>query len=50
VDADQKSTTEIDPSSNRALLRKSTGVRVWKKKIHSGKEKMKNPLDNGRPR
>jgi hypothetical protein len=43
VDADQKSTTEIDPSSNRALLRKRTGVPAWKKKIHSGKEKDEEP-------
>jgi len=50
VNVDQKSTTEIDLSSNRALLRKRTGVPAWKKKIHSGKKKMKNPLDNGRPR
>jgi hypothetical protein len=43
VDADQKSTTKIDPSSNRALLRKRTGVPARKKKIHSGKEKDGKP-------
>jgi len=38
-----RSTTEIDPSSNRALLRKRMGVPAWKKKIHSGKEKDEKP-------
>jgi len=43
VNTDPKSTTEIDPSSNRALSRKRTGVPTWKKKIHSGKEKDEKP-------
>jgi len=39
----QRSATEKDPSRESALRRKRTGVRGWKKKIHSGKEKDEKP-------
>jgi hypothetical protein len=53
-DTEQRSTTEKDPSRERALLRQRTGVPNGDKKRKAQgfteAEKMKKPLDTGRPR